>query len=239
MALSDLAMMALATALGVGSVILFATSGAIWRISIQWPESTVLLWDAALSLAFFLQHSGMVRRRFRARLAPVIPDRYQGAFYTIASGLVLALVALLWQRSGIYLLQLQGLPLWIARSCTALALAFFVWGAIALRPFDPLGLAPIRAHLQGKPYQSVPFIVRGPYRWVRHPLYSSILLLFWSTPELTADRLLFNLLWTGWIIAGTVLEEKDLTAQFGDAYRNYQQKVPMLIPWRGRVAMAD
>jgi protein-S-isoprenylcysteine O-methyltransferase Ste14 len=44
------------------------------------------------------------------------------------------------------------------------------------------------------------------------------------------DRLLFNILWSAWIYIGTVLEERDLVEQFGDAYREYQKKVSMLFP---------
>ena len=67
---------------------------------------------------------------------------------------------------------------------------------------------------------------------LRHPLYFFVLLLIWSCPDLTVDRLLFNVLWTAWIFVGTCLEERDLVAEFGDAYRRYQESVPMLIPWR-------
>ena len=73
---------------------------------------------------------------------------------------------------------------------------------------------------------------REPRGWVRHPLYLFLILMFWSYPDLTADRLLFNVLWTVWMIIGTVLEERDLVASFGDAYRDYQAEVPMLIPYR-------
>ena len=74
------------------------------------------------------------------------------------------------------------------------------------------------------------FAVRGPYRWVRHPLYSFCLLIIWSCPNITTDRLLYNVVWTLWIIIGSVFEERDLVAAFGEEYRNYQRKVPMLIP---------
>jgi protein-S-isoprenylcysteine O-methyltransferase Ste14 len=43
------------------------------------------------------------------------------------------------------------------------------------------------------------------------------------------DRLLFNLLWTVWMVIGSYLEKIDLVAEFGDAYQEYQEKVPMLI----------
>jgi len=76
----------------------------------------------------------------------------------------------------------------------------------------------------------MPITVAGPYRWVRHPLYLFMILMIWSCPDLTADRLLFNLLWTVWVAIGSYFEERDLIIEFGDVYREYQKRVPMLIP---------
>jgi len=73
-------------------------------------------------------------------------------------------------------------------------------------------------------------VARGPYRYVRHPLYLFMLLLIWSTPRFSTDQLLFNVLWTAWVIVGTKLEERDLLVDFGQTYRQYQASVPMLIP---------
>lgn len=169
------------------------------------------------------------------RLAKVVHSRYHGAIYTIASGIALTIVALFWQRSETSLVILQGNPRLIATACSLLAVFFFALSAYSLRSFDPLGIGPIRAHLRGTEYQPGPFVVRGPYRWVRHPLYSCILVLFWANPDITVDRLLSNVLWTGWIYVGTVFEERDLLHEFGDVYLRYQKMVPMLIPWRGPV----
>jgi protein-S-isoprenylcysteine O-methyltransferase Ste14 len=33
-----------------------------------------------------------------------------------------------------------------------------------------------------------------------------------------------------YIIIGCILEERKLLAEFGDAYRQYQRQVPMLVP---------
>jgi protein-S-isoprenylcysteine O-methyltransferase Ste14 len=95
-------------------------------------------------------------------------------------------------------------------------------------------LQPILDSLRETKPQSQRIISRGPYRWVRHPLYLLSLFLIWSYPDLTTDRLLFNLLFTIWVVAGTLLEERDLTATFGQTYRSYQRKVPMFYPWRAR-----
>ncbi len=231
--LLDASMIALSAIFGVGSIALLAAMESIRLFRTGWPDAGVLLWDAALSLAFFLQHSGMVRRPFRAGLARRVPARYQGAVYSIASGVVLTLVVVLWQRSDNHLLVLRGLPRLGLRALSAAAVAIFFWGAYALRGFDPLGLGPIQAHLRGRPYQAAPFVVKGPYRWVRHPLYSCVIVLIWSSPDLTADRFLFNVLWTAWICAGAVLEERDLVAEFGEPYREYCRRVPRLVPWSG------
>jgi hypothetical protein len=228
--------MALAFLCGAGSLILFTIWVLCWSspsvVHARWSEAAILGWDALLSLAFFIQHSTMVRRQFRDRMAGVIPPHYQAATYSIASGVILAGVIVLWQYSGTCLLALDGLALWLARACSLLALAAFPWAVSALRSFDPFGLAPIKAHQRGRLELPPRFAASGPYRWVRHPLYFCFLVLIWAGPRLTSDRLLFNVLWTAWICIGALLEEGSLSAQFGDAYREYRRRVPMLIPWR-------
>jgi len=234
----DCVLLGLAVLCGVGSVALFAWEGRPVFVPLNWSQPRALSWDALLSFAFFLQHSGMVRRSFRARLARVVPVRYDGAVYAIASGIALTLVVVLWQPTGNRLLVLDGAPRAIATVLSMLAIATFAYTAYVLRPFDPLGLSAIWANLRHRPGRPTSFVVRGAYRWVRHPLYSCILVLFWANPDLTADRLLLDILWTGWICVGSILEERDLVAEFGDAYRHYQKQVPMLVPWRGRVELA-
>lgn len=75
-------------------------------------------------------------------------------------------------------------------------------------------------------------ITHGPYRWVRHPLYSAGLLLCISLTLLTA-------LWTlgiGMLIPLAVLlwrtprEEARLIALFGDEYRAYMRRAGRFFP---------
>jgi methanethiol S-methyltransferase len=222
----------LAASLGVGSVVLFA----LWPLGTprivrpQWSEVRLLAWDAALSLLFFVQHSGMVRRRVCARIDTVIAPIYQPAIYAIASCLALLAVVLLWQPSAIRIVALARPWRQVAQGFSIAALTLFVWGMLSLRSFDPLGVVPLARHLRSKPSRPCPFTVSGAYRFVRHPLYLAIIVLFWSCPDVTADRLLLNGLWTAWMVVGTLWEEADLVAEFGDAYRSYRRAVPMLIP---------
>ena len=193
-------------------------------------EAERLVSNTLLSCAFFLQHSGMIRRPFRQRLESFIPPHYQGATYTVASGLILLAVVAFWQGSDVILIEVDGSLAYVMRVLYFLSILGIVWGLWALHSFDMFGLDPIRKKLQAKPSSSMPFTIRGPYRWVRHPLYLFMIVLIWSYPILTTDRLLFNVIWTIWIVVGTVLEERNLVTDFGDAYRDYQAKVPMLVP---------
>ena len=118
------------------------------------------------------------------------------------------------------------------RALFLLAIAGFVWGVRTLGSFDSFGIGPVIALLRGIQARQLPFVVKGPYRWVRHPLYFFALVLFWSCPAITLDRLLFNVLWTVWVILATFLEERDLVSQFGDPYIQYKRDVPMIFPWR-------
>ncbi|MHB8204376.1 MAG: methyltransferase family protein, partial [Desulfomonilaceae bacterium] len=97
---------------------------------------------------------------------------------------------------------------------------------------DTFGTERMRRNVEGKTTKPTRLLIRGPYRWIRHPLYLFCIVMIWSCPDLTADRLLFNVLWTFWIIVGIILEERDLVSQFGSSYLDYRKNVPMLIPTR-------
>lgn len=220
---------------GGGSLLLFGHflyAGPLELIDLGLNQGAALGLDAALSLLFFIQHSGMVRQWFRRRLGRLVHDDFHGALYSIASGVALLVVIIFWQQ-GAFLWSAPAGPVRLAfRALFFLSLAGFLWGGLSLKSFDPLGIGPLRARVRGGEPEEMPFTVRGAYRLVRHPLYLFSILIIWSCPDLTTDRLLFNLLWSAWIVVGAFLEERDQIARFGDRYRDYQKKVPMLLPVR-------
>lgn len=71
----------------------------------------------------------------------------------------------------------------------------------------------------------------GLYAWVRHPIYLFGLIILWLTPVMTWNVLALNLGASLYMTLGAaLLEERKLRAEFGEAYAEYQRRVPMLIP---------
>jgi protein-S-isoprenylcysteine O-methyltransferase Ste14 len=217
---------------------LFLFLGPLDTVPMGLSPAAALVWDGGLCLGFFVQHSVMIRRSFRDRLGRMVPVRYQPALYSIASGIFLLLIVVLWQRTPPLLFSVEGVGRWVLRGAFLATGPVFLWAVRSLGSFDTFGVEPIRAHLRGREPREMPLAIRGPYLWVRHPLYTLFIVMAWTFPDLTADRLLFNVLFTAWIVLGTVLEERDLVRELGDPYRAYQSQVPMLVPWRGPVASA-
>jgi methanethiol S-methyltransferase len=200
-------------------------------------ETQILIWDACLSLIFFAQHSTMTRSSFQKMLAKYVHKDLHGALFTICSGIPLLATIILWRKTGHTPVPIHGAYRYLVHSLFVLGFAGFHWGIKSLGKSDMFGIGVIQNRLKGEqPPPAVPFAIQGPYRLVRHPLYLACLLMIWSCPDLTTDRLLHNFLWSAWIIIGTILEERELNKTFGEDYAKYQKEVPMLIPWRMRLS---
>ena len=223
--------------IGVGSLVLFLIFlyvGSLDWVNFRLKKPFVLAFDALLCFVFFVQHSTMIRKSFKNRLCKITPTHYHGAFYSISSGTILLILIILWQDSHLYIFNWQDSIRALFRIIFFSSIGLFVWSCVAIGSFDFFGVGSILANMKGSKTSVIPLIVRGPYRWVRHPLYLAMLLLIWSCPGVSIDRLLFNILWTVWIVVATRLEERDLVDGFGEGYLDYQRKVPMLFPRRLR-----
>ncbi len=73
-------------------------------------------------------------------------------------------------------------------------------------------------------------VTNGLYRRVRHPLYTASFLILWLVPVMTWNVLALNLGFSIYMLVGTIFEEQKLVQQFGEAYLEYRQRTPRIIP---------
>ena len=98
-----------------------------------------------------------------------------------------------------------------------------------------------RTPLERQEGRTEPFIPRGPYRYVRNPMYTGAVCIafgfavtFASVAFLFWGAVLTVWFWFVWI----PFEERELEALFGDSYMDYKRRVPKLFP-SGRVYRAE
>jgi len=73
-------------------------------------------------------------------------------------------------------------------------------------------------------------VTTGMYRWVRHPLYFFGMVIMWLMPVMTWNTLALFIGATGYLLIGSLFEERRLEQQFGEAYRAYKRRTPWMLP---------
>jgi len=210
----------------------FLFYGPPLSLNLSLSMSSLVFWNSALCLIFFIQHSLMIRNSFRRIAMTKLPAHFHGWIYTIASALVIFVLVIFWQSSELTILQAGGGWRLLLRGIFMVGAVGIVWSVLSLNSFDAFGTGMLRAHVKQVKTVSSPLAFKGPYKFVRHPIYFFILIMIWSYPDLTLDRLIFNSLFSFWMVLATFWEENDLKEEFGEEYRHYQKMVPMLIPWK-------
>jgi protein-S-isoprenylcysteine O-methyltransferase Ste14 len=192
--------------------------------------------DTALLALFAIQHSVMARPGFKRRWTRIMPSSAERSTYVLATNICLTVLFVAWYPITDDVWQVAAQP-WRA---LLIVVGLVGWTTALLSTFlidhfDLFGVRQVFARLRRqRPVQhefATPFL----YRAVRHPLYLGFLIAFWATPRMTIGHLLFAIATTGYILVAVRFEERDLVRAFGQQYRDYRRRVPMLIPGlRGR-----
>ena len=74
------------------------------------------------------------------------------------------------------------------------------------------------------------FTNTGWYSIVRHPLYFFSILFMVLNPVMTYQWLMLTIMSIVYFIIGSLIEERRLAEEFGEAYLQYQRRVPFIIP---------
>jgi protein-S-isoprenylcysteine O-methyltransferase Ste14 len=73
----------------------------------------------------------------------------------------------------------------------------------------------------------------GLYKYIRHPMYGSLLVLTWGVMFKHPTWLTLGLAFacTGFLTATAKVEEKENVGAFGEEYAQYMKETKMFIPW--------
>lgn len=186
-----------------------------------------MVWCAVHSFLISLTVTEFLRRRFESVF------RYYRIFFNVFSTVTLVPVLF-------YSYSLRGAPIvtwsgpWrmVPIVLWAVALFFFAAGA---RRYDLLQFLGVR---QIKDPSACSVLTEdctldtdGVLALVRHPWYTGVLLVVWARP-LDLAAICTSSVISGYLLVGTILEERKLVALFGRQYTDYQQRVSMLFPFK-------
>jgi len=195
------------------------------------PET---LYRLAIGAVLVLNVGISARFRSRARRRETIPRAAEGARL---AGLRVAVGLPLFLAVALYLAAPGALP-WALPLPAALR-----WFGVALG----LAAAPLNAWVLATLGDNVSetvltkrdheLVVGGPYRWVRHPLYSVGLVMLAGIALAAASGLIAALsgvlfAFLRWMVMPR--EEAELAARFGAAYDGYRTATPALLPRRAQ-----
>jgi len=107
-------------------------------------------------------------------------------------------------------------------------------GDIMMSSYTTVMKAIKRLNVKEKIGRAEPLVVVGPYKYVRHPQYFGVVMLFFGLGLLFSFTFLFFaslfvFLWFRFVLIP--FEEKELVALFGVQYENYLRQVPSIIPF--------
>lgn len=194
-----------------------------------WPA----LWiNVGLLSLFAIQHSVMARPAFKRWWTRFVPASIERSTYVLATSITLLGIFWLWQPMNAVVWEVENAPATIIiYGIFALGWLIVFFSTFMINHFDLFGLKQVYEYVKGIEPKPGKLKITFLYQIVRHPIMLGFIIAFWATPVMTAGHLLFALVTTSYIwVAVGYLEERDLVKMHGDDYREYQKKVPMLIP---------
>ncbi len=195
------------------------------------PVMGAVLINMLLMGLFAIQHSVMARPGFKAWWTKIIPESIERSTYVLLSSLALILLYWLWQPIPGLVWDIGGTGAVIIWAVCALGWAVVLLSTLMIGHFELFGLQQVYQNLKNLKPSEPNLITPGFYGLVRHPIMTGFIIAFWATPQMSWGNLLFAAVTTVYVILALQFEERDLIGIFGDSYREYSRKVPMLVPF--------
>ncbi len=184
----------------------------------------------AYLIVFYCLHSLLASNAVKQKLQSIIPSRFYRLVYNAFAIGLLVLVALLYVR-------LETELLFTTQTITNIIAWFFliaggILNLLSIRQYNLSEFAGFQQLKTKEESGTNQLNIKGLNAYVRHPLYTTALMILFGLFLLIPSKAHLGLLLISWIyvLIGIKLEEVKLVDEFGDAYRTYQKQVPMLLP---------
>jgi methanethiol S-methyltransferase len=182
--------------------------------------------------AYCMLHSAMISETVTRFLKRRLGDSFRFYRLFFNSVAVLTLIPVLWYSHSLRqeaIVRWEGVWLVLQYLLMACGVLLVIAGGrhYSLRQF--VGISQLQGASSGGLAAGGGIDSSGVLGLVRHPWYTAVVLLLWAR-NLDMAALVGNGVLTVYIVVGTLLEERKLVHEFGDAYRSYQRRVSMFVP---------
>ena len=201
-----------------------------------WPPFVAFCIDIQLLCLFAIQHLGMARAGFRrwlaGHIAPIhVSPMVERSTYVLCTSLTLILLFVAWQPLPAVVWQAANpFAATVIQSLSVLGWSIALHSIVLIGRLELFGVKQVVLNFAGRTENATRFRTPGLYGVVRHPIYLGFIIALWAAPVMTAGHLLFAGMMTVCMFIGIWLEERELLAFFGDRYRQYRERVAMLLP---------
>lgn len=190
-----------------------------------------IIWNLILVFIWSVLHTGMARPRFKEIITKIIPSSVERPLYVLVAGVSSVALVGYWATvpGQIWLVEAQW-AVYLLWGLFGFGWVFLLASTFAINHFDLFGLRQVYLNFMQMPEAPVQFVRRAMYAYVRHPIQTGVLIGVWATPSMSMTQLILSVGFTLYIFVGLWFEERDLVAEHGDDYLQYQNEVGKLFP---------
>jgi protein-S-isoprenylcysteine O-methyltransferase Ste14 len=216
-------------AFGIGTQLLFAWTVVqlftFLRYGVSSPLAFSWWFDTLLAMSFAVPHSVLLIPEVQRAIRLYLPAGWLGCLHCSITCCSLLIMTAVWTPSPYALWDLDGVGKSAVLGCFYAAW-FALLYSISLTGFGyQTGFTQWWYWLRGQTPPRREFVIRGAYRFLRHPIYLSFVGIVWFTPRMSLDHLLLASVWTVYIVVGSMAKDRRMAHYIGAPYCEYAARV--------------